>query len=152
MLDGILPDNDFFKGGLGLALLGGIIAALRGVPALITNAIRRTWSVTMTTRDKRLIRWIAMWLAESEYGANCRWLDGATAYLDGGAAGAMLWPGIGFHSFKYDGRRFWLWHQLEDQGVAGKTSILIIQTLGRKADPIRKLMAQASAPSRPDGT
>jgi chaperone BCS1 len=49
-------------------------------------------------------------------------------------------PGHGMHMFVEDGVRYWLEHGLEDQGVAGKQSVLTIKTIGKGGQPLRNLI------------
>lgn len=142
MPDGLLAGNDFFQGGLALMFMGAVIAAIRYAPQLIWHLIQRYWAVSVTTRDQELVRWISKWMAETEYGRNCQWLDAATSK---GADGpdAFLRPGFGLHSFKEQGQRYWLLHALEDQGIAGKISVLTLKVLGRDSAPLRQVIRLA---------
>lgn len=142
MPDGLLAGNDFFQGGLALMFMGAAIAAIRYAPQLIWHLIQRYWAVSVTTRDQELVRWISKWMAETEYGKNCQWLDAAAS---NGANGpdAFLRPGFGMHSFKEQGTRYWFLHALEDQGIAGKISVLTLKILGRDSAPLRRVIKLA---------
>lgn len=124
------------------AVVGAVIGAVRYVPKLIFQLIQRKWVVSITTRDQELIRWLGYWMAQSDYGQVCQWLDARTVYADDGLR-AVIMPGHGVHSFKQDGVRYWLEHALEDQGVAGKKSVLTIKTLGKGREPLEKLVGHA---------
>lgn len=138
-MEGILDNNDFFTGGLMLGIMGMGLAALRFAPSLIWRIILRVWSVTVEIRDFDLSRSIKWWLAESEYGQNCRWLSGSAIWKNDGLY-PVLSPGYGQHIFKFNGKRFWLANILEDQGVAGKKEVMNIRILGRDTEPIIDFM------------
>ncbi len=139
-------DSDLVRSMMALAVMGAavgaILGALRYIPKLIFQFIQRKWAVSITTRDQELIRWLGYWMAQSDYGQVCQWLDARTVYTDGGLR-AVIMPGHGMHSFKQDGVRYWLDHQLEDQGVAGKQSLLTIKTMGKGREPLEKLIGHA---------
>jgi len=141
-MDEIFASNDFFRGGLALMLMGAVMAAIRYTPTLIWHIVQRKWAILITTRDQTLIQWISVWLAETEYGKRCQWLDVSmihrTNELD-----AIIRPGIGLHSFQDMGTRYWIEHTLEDQGVAGKISVLTMRVLGRDPEPIRRVIELA---------
>ena len=139
-MEGILESNDFFAGGLMLGIMGMGLAALRFAPFLIWRIVLRVWSVTVEIRDFDLSRSIKLWLAESEYGQNCRWLSGGTVWRNDGLY-PVLSPGYGQHIFKFNGTRIWLQNILEDQGVAGKKEVMNVRILGRDAKPIKNLMS-----------
>ncbi len=146
MFEEFLGDSEFVKGMLALALMGALIGAVLGAvryaPVLVWRLIQRKWAVSVTTRDQQLIRWIGLWLAESDYGQRCQWLDARTVHVESGLV-AVLMPGHGLHAFKEDGTRYWLEHVLEDQGVAGKISVLTIKTIGKGVEPLRQLIDSA---------
>ena len=135
-MEGLLGGNDFFQGGLALMLMGAVIAAIRYAPGAIWHLVQRFWSVSITTRDQELVRWICGWIAQTEYGKNCQWLD-ATSSNEAGGLDAFLRPGFGHHAFRESGTRYWVEHVLEDHGVAGKISALTLRTLGRDLGPLR---------------
>ncbi|KKM71665.1 hypothetical protein LCGC14_1428270, partial [marine sediment metagenome] len=139
-MEGILESNDFFAGGLMLGIMGMGLAALRYAPFLIWRIVLRVWSVTVEIREFDLSRSIKWWLAESEYGQNCRWLSGGTVWRNDGLY-PVLSPGYGQHIFKFNGTRIWLQNVLEDQGVAGKKEVMNIRILGRDTKPIKNLMS-----------
>ncbi len=146
MFEEFLGDNEFVKSMLALAvmgaLIGAVLGAIRYAPVLVWRLIQRKWAVSVTTRDQELIRWLGYWMAQSEYGTTCQWLDARTVYGDGGLI-AVIMPGHGMHTFKEDGTRYWLSHELEDQGVAGKKSLLTIKTLGKGREPLETLIGHA---------
>lgn len=141
-MDELLGGNDFFRGGLALMLMGGGLAALRYAPSLAWQFIQRRWAISMTTRDQQLIKWIKVWMSNTEYGQNCKWLDGGIIHESGGMR-AILWPGIGYHTLVEEGKRFYIDHSLEDQGVRGKTELLTLRILGRDAAPLNRVIAKA---------
>lgn len=145
-----MPTNEFFQGGLALMLMGAVIAAIRYLPVFAWHLIQRRWAISVTTRDKDLIRWIGAWLSDTEYGKRCQWLDASAVYGSKGF-NYMLWPGIGHHSFREAGTRFWLDHSLEDQGIAGKSDLLTIRVLGRNPAPLRKAIARAVEMANTEG-
>ncbi len=138
-MEGIFEGNDFFAGGLMLGIMGMGLAALRYAPFLIWRIVLRVWSVTVEIREFDLSRSIKWWLAESEYGQNCRWLSGAAIWKGDGLY-PVLSPGYGQHIFEFKGKRFWLTNVLEDQGVAGKKEVMNIRILGRNTEPVKNLM------------
>ncbi len=142
----LIGDSELARSMVALAItgafIGAILGAIRFVPILIWRLIQRKWAVSVTTRDQQLIRWIGYWMAQSDYGQVCQWLDARTVYADGGMR-AVIMPGHGMHSFKEDGVRYWLDHALEDQGVAGKLSLLTIKTLGKGREPLETLIGHA---------
>lgn len=144
--DQFLGDNEFVQGAMALALMGALIGAVLGAiryaPQLIWHLIQRKWAVSITTRDQNLIRWIGYWMARSDYGQVCQWLDASTVHVDSGLM-AVIMPGHGMHSFKQDRVRYWLEHALEDQGVAGKKSVLTIKTIGKGREPLERLINRA---------
>lgn len=142
MFNDFLTGNEFFEGGIILMLVGGVIAAIRYVPQLIWHVVQRLWTVSVTTRDQILVSWLSYWLGDSEYSKNCQWLDATTIHLSN-KLNAVLRPGFGIHTFKHEGVRFWLEHILEDQGVAGKISVINIRTIGRDLAPLRKIISSA---------
>ena len=146
MFEQFLGDNEFVRGMMALAimgsLIGAVIASIRYSPKLIWHVIQRKWAVAVTTRDQQLIRWIGHWMASTEYGQRCQWLDARTIHVNEGLL-AVIMPGHGQHVFKDEGVRFWLDHGLEDQGVAGKKSVLTIKTLGKGAGPLRQIIDRA---------
>lgn len=146
MFDQFIGDNELVRGMLALTVMGAVIGTAMGLvhytPRLIWQFIQRRWAVTLTTRDQTLIRWIGLWLAQSEYGKTCQWLDARTVHGEDGIVPVIM-PGYGMHIFKEDGVRYWLEHALEDQGVAGKVSVLTIKTMGKGGKPVRTLVDQA---------
>lgn len=108
-------ENQVLEGGLYLAALGGLLAALRYVPRLLLD---RLFSSSVYIRDQHLQRWVGEWLAASEYGRRCRVLFGFTAH-DEDEPRAILKPGIGFHAFRYDGRWYFMRQALEEEGRPG---------------------------------
>ena len=143
-----MEQNELVQSMVALALMGaavgGVLGVIRYVPVLIWRLIQRRWAVSITTRDQELIRWMGYWLAESGYGKRCQWLDASIIYGTEGMEPVIM-PGHGAHTFREDGVRYWLNHMLEDQGVAGKKSVLTIKTLGRGLEPLRNLIEQAVA-------
>lgn len=139
-------DSEFVRGMVALAIMGALIGAVLGTirytPKVIWQLIQRKWAVSVTTRDQNLIRWIGYWMAKSDYGQVCQWLDARTVHVDDGLM-AVVMPGHGMHSFKQDGIRYWLEHALEDQGVAGKKSVLTIKTIGKGREPLEQLINHA---------
>ncbi len=146
MIDQFIGDNEFVRGMIALALMGSligaVIASIRYAPRLIWHVIQRRWAVSITTRDQNLIRWIGIWMSQTAYGLTCQWLDARTVHASEGLI-AVVMPGHGMHTFKEGGIRYWLDHGLEDQGVAGKKSILTIKTLGKGSEPLRTVIATA---------
>ena len=143
MLDQFIGDSEFVRGMLALAIMGAVIGAalgaIRYTPRIIWQLIQRRWAVSVTTRDQALIRWIGLWMAQSSYGKTCQWLDARTVHAEGGLVPIIV-PGHGMHTFVEDGVRYWLEHALEDQGVAGKKSVLTIKTIGKGGQPLRNLI------------
>ncbi len=139
-------DSDLVRSMMALAIMGSVVGAVIGVvryaPKLIFQLIQRRWAVSVTTRDQELIRWLGYWMAQSDYGQVCQWLDARTIHADDGLR-AVIMPGFGMHSFKQDGVRYWLDHALEDQGVAGKKSLLTIKTIGKGREPLEVLIGHA---------
>lgn len=146
MFDQLLGDSEFVRGMLALALMGALIGAVLGAirytPVLVWKLIQRKWAVSITTRDQNLIRWIGVWMEKSNYGQVCQWLDASTIHVDSGLM-AVVMPGHGMHSFKEDGVRYWLAHELEDQGAAGKKSVLTVKTIGKGREPLEQLISHA---------
>jgi len=138
----LLGGNTFFQGGIALGLVGGALATLYKIPTMIWQQLNRQWMVSMTIRDKELIPWLSLWLSKTEYARTCRVIDATARHTSVGYE-SVLQPGIGVHTFKYNGTRFWLTHGLEDQGIAGKVSIMNIRTLGRDIWPIHDMIVEA---------
>lgn len=145
-MEAFFGDSEFVRGMVALAimgaLIGGVLGTIRYTPKIIWQLIQRKWAVSITTRDQNLIRWIGVWMARSDYGQVCQWLDARTVHVDDGLM-AVIMPGHGMHSFKQDGVRYWLGHELEDQGVAGKKSVLTIKTIGSGREPLERLIGMA---------
>lgn len=141
-MDELLGGNDFFQGGLALMIMGGGLAALRYAPGLIWQVIQRRWAISMTTRDQQLIKWIKVWMSNTEYGQNCKWLDGGIIHESDGMR-AVLWPGLGYHTLVEEGKRFYIDHSLEDQGVRGKIELLTLRILGRDATALNRVIEKA---------
>ena len=143
MIDQFVGDSEFVRGMLALAVMGAIIGAalgaIRYTPRIIWQLIQRKWAVSVTTRDQALIRWVGLWMAQSEYGKTCQWLDARTVHAENGLV-PIIMPGHGMHTFVEEGVRYWLEHALEDQGVAGKKSVLTIKTIGKGGQPLRNLI------------
>ncbi|TET43245.1 MAG: AAA family ATPase [Dehalococcoidia bacterium] len=142
MFNDFLTGNEFFEGGIILMLVGAVIAGIRYIPQFVWHIVQRLWTVSVTTRDQTLVSWLSYWLAESKYAKDCQWLDATTIHLSD-KLNAVLRPGFGIHTFKHEGVRFWLEHLLEDQGIAGKISVINIRTIGRNLVPLRKIIDDA---------
>jgi chaperone BCS1 len=123
-----LGDNQFFQGGLSLMLVAAGGVALRYLPQLAWDLIWRWFGVVTTVRDQTMVRWMGIWLAEGEWGRKQRWLEVATNDRKDGLE-AVMRPGPGLHTFTFKGRRFYLNHDLEDAGIAGKISVLTLRIL-----------------------
>lgn len=142
LLEQLLANNEFLQGGLLLGALGILVAYARRIPALLSHIIQRLWTVSLVVRDETLIQWMSHWLAISDYGQQNRWLVGHTQWADSKLF-SVLGPGYGMHRFFYKGTIVWLQHELEDQGIRGKVSVLNIKTLGRNTKAIRSLIDEA---------
>lgn len=142
LLEQLLASNQFLQGGLLLGALGIAVAYARRIPALLSHIIQRLWTVSLVVRDETLIQWMSHWLAISEYGQRNRWLVGHTQWADSKLF-SVLGPGYGMHRFFYKGTIVWLQHELEDQGIRGKVSVLNVKTLGRNTKAIRSLINEA---------
>jgi chaperone BCS1 len=133
--------SPWLEGGLTLALLGGILAALRYG---ITRFVERLWTTTLHIRDPQMIEWLSEWLAGTEYAKRSRLLLGAIGSSDqDDFPRVLLEPGLGLHIFRYDGRWLFLQQTLEQAGPAGsmiRTSTLRIW--GRDSRPLRRLAEQ----------
>lgn len=133
-----------FPGGMALAIIGGAFAILRYVPGLVIEALRRLFMTTITTRDNSLVQWLMIWIGQTEYGQNARWLDGVLLH-ESEELEAKVTPGIGAHTFIYKGRRYWLNLHLEEAGVAGLRVVLSLSTIGRNRDSLNEVLAATLA-------
>ncbi len=142
ILTNLLNSNEFLQGGLLLGALGIIIAYLRGLPRFLVHLVERWLTVSVAIRDPQLVDWVGQWLAMSDYGERNRWFVGFSHYTDDKLK-AVLTPGYGVHRFAYKGTVVWLIHELEDEGVKGRLSVLRIKTLGRSPKVIRGILNES---------
>jgi len=139
-LSGLLG-NSFVQGGAALGIIGGFLASVRTVPGTIWSYIKRQFMVTATVRSDNLVNFLSLWLAEQEYAKKSRLLDAVLEYQDTEWRG-VLRPGLGGHIFTFKGTRFWLHHDLEDQGALGKKHIMSLKMFGRSKQPMLDLIQE----------
>lgn len=139
----LLRANQFFTGGLVLALLGMLTAAALHLPGQMWKLVQRYGMTTMFIREQELVRWVSEWLEASSYGKRCRWLE-AFGYWTIGKFHGILRPGFGLHVFKEAGTRYWILSETEDAGIAGNITVLTLRTMGRDDMPLRNLIVAAT--------
>ena len=122
-------------------LIGGVLASLRYVPGLLWKFAQRRMMTTLYVRDNLLVSWICDWMDSNSEVLRSRWLQGAVLETADGPQ-AYLGPGEGLHLFNSSGKRFWLWSELEENGLAGKIQTITLRCFGRNSEPLRKLIAQ----------
>lgn len=134
--------NEFFEGGLMLAILGGIIAALRFLPREIWRYLQRQITPTLYIRDEQLVRWVSDWLQDTEHRKTRWWMGEIRNYGEEGDR-ILLKPGEGLHIVRRFGTRFLVWSNLEDNGFAGKIHTVTIRCYGRDPAPLERLVEDA---------
>lgn len=135
-------ENEFFTGGLMLALLGGVIALLRFLPHGAWQLVQRWLTTTVYVRDEELVAWLADWLGEQRTGT--RWYMGLVRHSRDGSE-PIVFPGRGFHIVRALGRRFLLWCSLEDNGIRGQIVTFTIRCYGRDKAPVERLLESVKA-------
>jgi chaperone BCS1 len=140
----LLNGNDFLQGGLSLMLVGAVLAGIRFLPHILWEAMWRRFGVTIVIRDQTMVRWLGIWLSEHEFGKRSHWLEATT--LDGkDGFDVVLRPGPGLHVFPFRKRRFYLSHELEEAGLAGKISVMNLRVLRPDRDLVGRLIAEVKA-------
>lgn len=124
----LLAGNPFFQGGLSLMFIGAILAAIRYAPSLLWTLLWRWFGVVIVVRNATMVYWLGVWLSEHEVGKQTHWLEATTMDGKEGLA-AVLRPGPGVHTFIFQNRRFYLEHELEDAGMAGKINVMTLRIL-----------------------
>lgn len=127
-LKALLTGNTFLTGGLSLMFVGAVLAAIRYAPGLLWSLLWRWFGVVVVIRNPTMVYWLGVWLSEHELGMETHWLEATT--MDGKEGmTAVLRPGPGVHTFRFQNRRFYLEHVLEDAGMVGKINVMTLRVL-----------------------
>lgn len=137
----LLASNEFLQGGLSLMLVGAVLAGIRYLPHILWEFVWRRFGVTVVVRDPTMVRWLGIWLSEQEFGRRTHWLE-ATSTDSKDGLGLTLRPGPGLHIFLFHNRRFYLYHEIEDVGLAGKINVLTLKVLRPDRGLVTDLMAE----------
>jgi chaperone BCS1 len=106
--------NPVFQGGLGLMLLGGLMALARNIPVKLWHLITRgIWLECFIDGWDPAFYWVNQWLSAHPGVENANMLRVESRdYEDErgirGIRRSVLVPGIGEHIITYEGARFWL--------------------------------------------
>lgn len=75
MVTAALADNDFFAGGLMLAVFGMLSGFLYRLVGPLKAFLKRRYTITIEVRDREPFRWVAEWLAGEATERGCRLLS-----------------------------------------------------------------------------
>jgi chaperone BCS1 len=106
--------NPVFQGGLGLMLLGGVLALMRNLPNRLWHMVtRKFWLECFIDGSDEAFYWVNQWLAlrpevqtSNMLRVESRWFD--DDFGDRNERRSTLIPGVGDHLVSVDGAKFWL--------------------------------------------
>ncbi len=150
-----LADNEFFAGGLMLAVCGMLSGFVYKVVGPLKAFLRRRYTITIEVRDREPFGWTAEWLASKAAERGCRLLsvseDNAAKpgkVEDELASKAVFVPGRGSHLFWVDRRPVWVSRSLEDatesiNGFTFKVDTITLTTPGSDPAVLKKVILSA---------
>lgn len=154
-LQGAFASNQFFSGGIVLALLGMLALALRELPKKLMAWGRQFFVSTLSfdSRDELMFSTLVEYMHGRDVlrrinNFTVRAVRQGPSYQSlgdelqqGGRPEAFLSPGEGFHLFWLDGRLMWMKREL--QVAAAVVEKIAISTFGRSKAPLEALIRAA---------
>lgn len=170
-----LASNSFLQGGLVLGILAWIGVALRRVPGMIIDQVKRRFlvSIDLVPEDDAL-HWMKVWLAKQPYARHARrWVltrggEGVVAHdapvpvADGdeakgdspSSAHTELMPAPGPHLLRYKGRLLWVNYIREPIKLSGMLfgyrEEMSVTLLGQEPELIQDLLDDARKAAQPE--
>jgi chaperone BCS1 len=156
-LSALFAGNQFFSGGLVLALLGLVAMWFRDVPKHLWELFKRNFVSTLTfdSRDELMFATLVEYMNAKDVlrGINqftvrgVRQSSGYSSFSDDIRQGAypetFLSPGEGFHVFRLDGRIMWMTREV--QVVQTVLERIRLSTFGRSKAPLEEFIQSALA-------
>ena len=148
-----LGDNQFFAGGLGLALLGAGASVLRRSGSMVSMMARRHLVMTLEVTSKDAsYPWVLQWL--NSHGRRTQHLSVNTVAKEHNKLGFDLVPGPGKHLINYQGRYFLVERAREHQTVNMTSGTpwekVTLSSFGRDPSCFEALLREAQVAAMPE--
>eukprot|EP01050_Picozoa_sp_SAG11_P002213 SAG11_NODE_108_length_16386_cov_20.828329_7_plen_202_part_00 len=112
-------ENQFFTGGLGLAALGAMAGAARGLSSAGMAMAKRHLLVTLEVTSKDTsYPWVLNWLGTHGRRPQHLSVNTLVSKRSGSSSGFELVPGPGKYPMRYQGRYLWVERSRAEQAVA----------------------------------
>ena len=152
----MIPTSDFFTDGLALMSIGALAAWGRVIPEKIIDLFDRYAIVSLEILDRdEAYQWFEKWIAEQPYTGRALKLNVTTRATDTGHEAITTPAAPGIHTFKWNGKRIWLWRfRKEVSGPGGEAYALYrervkIRILSRDRSLPTKLIAELRSAAYP---
>lgn len=144
----ILASNPFLSGGLGVAVMGGLMFQLRALPGRIASAFESQFVLTLKlhTQDSAFHQ-VSHWLGEQPEIKKTRKLAVSSAYDDElGSYKHRLTVGEGRHFLRFGTRHWYIRREVQknEQSRSQRQEELTLKTIGRSWDVMQSFLDRST--------